>query len=372
VAVPTGTRWPLDPHTKRKHFLLRTYLAAWVPILTSRPGRIVLIDGFAGPGRYDQDEEGSPLIALRALVRLHPPRQNLEASLVFIEADPERFTALDAEIAAFRENPGVPDWLHVEAREGEFAEVMTDAELRRLRGGRPVPTFAFIDPFGFSGVPLDVVVRIVGAPHAECLITFMFEAINRHLANPNPKNQAHFDELFGTREWRGFLAEHDPDRRRDGLVGLYRRQLMERARLKYVRTFEMIDAGNRTEYFLVFGTNSKLGLSKMKQAMWKADPATGSVFSDRTDPLQTVLMLPTATGLKTLLQARFREKGWVPIEIVSDFVLEDTPFSEAIHLKQKTLNPMEREQPPTLEVKREAGRRNRPGWYASGTKLRFL
>ena len=55
------------------------------------------------------------------------------------------------------------------------------------------------------------------------------------------------------------------------ILQLYRSQLVDLAGLKYVRTFEMVNEGNRTEYVLFFGTNSSEGLSKMKQAMWKAD-----------------------------------------------------------------------------------------------------
>jgi hypothetical protein len=38
-------------------------MQAWVPILTRYYGRVVYIDGFAGPGIYVGGEEGSPIIA---------------------------------------------------------------------------------------------------------------------------------------------------------------------------------------------------------------------------------------------------------------------------------------------------------------------
>jgi hypothetical protein len=59
------TRWPLAPHTKIKHEILKRYLNAWLPILGSWAGRVVFIDGFAGPGRYSGGEPGSPVIALQ-------------------------------------------------------------------------------------------------------------------------------------------------------------------------------------------------------------------------------------------------------------------------------------------------------------------
>jgi three-Cys-motif partner protein len=61
---PTGTLWPIEPHTQAKHAILRRYLEAWFPILSTYNKRVVYLDGFCGPGRYEGGEPGSPLIAL--------------------------------------------------------------------------------------------------------------------------------------------------------------------------------------------------------------------------------------------------------------------------------------------------------------------
>lgn len=68
--MPDETIWPLDQHTRAKHELLRRYLGAWFPILTyaGYHGRVMFLDGFAGPGIYSNGEPGSPIIALNTLV----------------------------------------------------------------------------------------------------------------------------------------------------------------------------------------------------------------------------------------------------------------------------------------------------------------
>jgi three-Cys-motif partner protein len=48
-----STRWPLEPHTRIKHEILRRYLEAWLPIVGKHNSRILYLDGFAGPGRYE-------------------------------------------------------------------------------------------------------------------------------------------------------------------------------------------------------------------------------------------------------------------------------------------------------------------------------
>lgn len=373
-----STRWPIEPHTQAKHLILRKYLDAWLPIMARHNGRIIFIDGFAGPGRYAGGEEGSPLIALRALLD-HPhfrePRRRREVLFLFIEHDEGRADTLNTEIRRFCAERPVPDWVKIpEVETGEFAPVMTRVlDTLDEEGDVLAPTFAFLDPFGFKDIPMALVARIARNRHCECLITFMYEWINRFLAHPDPAIQAHFDELFGTDGWRPIADEREREARRDRIVALYREQLVGHAGFRHVRTFEMINRGNRTEYFLYFGTKSKVGLSKMKQAMWKADPHGGQAFSDRTDPNQMVLIQagPVA-GLQDRLQREFRGRGLVPIEQIEDFVLAETPYSEAMHLKRQTLAPMERQEASPIRVQRPVGARRRPGDYPPGTRIQFL
>lgn len=340
--------------------------------------RIVIIDGFAGPGRYLGGEEGSPLIALRALLghpHMQTSRAGLEVRFCFIEERADRAAALDQELAAFRAQRPPPSWVHVDVANTQFApflnRVLDEIE---TRGQALAPTFAFIDPFGFSGVPMQLIGRIARNPKCEVLISFMLESISRWAWFGNAAIEAHLNELFGTTAWKALAEERDPDRRRDGLVELYRTQLVTKAGLPYVINFEMVDRGNRTEYFLYFGTKSLKGLSVMKQAMWKTDPIGGQLFADRVDPNQLVLMpaIAAPASLRELLRREFRNKGWVSTDEFGDvetFVLTKTIYSEKTHLRRSTLAPMERE--GLIEVKRPAGKRAIVGQYPEGTRIRF-
>ena len=373
-----GTVWPIEPHTLAKHRILRRYLDAWLPILGRWNPRIVIIDGFAGPGRYLGGEEGSPLIALRALLdhpRMQTPRDRLEVRFCFIEERADRAAALDHELAVFRAQRPLPSWVHVDVANTEFATfmngVLTEVETRRQA---LAPTFAFIDPFGFSGVPMQLIERIARNPKCEVLISFMLESINRWAWFGNPAIEAHLNELFGTTAWKALAQERDPGRRRDGLVELYQTHLITKAGLQYVINFEMVDRGNRTEYFLYFGTKSLKGLSVMKQAMWKTDPMGGQLFADRIDPNQLVLMpaIGAPASLSELLQREFRGKGWISTDEfkeVEAFVLTKTIYSEKMHLRRLTLATMERER--LIEVRRPAGKRAIAGQYPAGTRIRF-
>jgi hypothetical protein len=110
----------------------------------------------------------------------------------------------------------------------------------------------------------------------------------------------------------------------------------------------------------------------MKESMWRADPVGGRVFSDLTDTRQQVLLQPEPdlTQLRKLLQQRLRGLGAMPIEEVGVFVLKETPYSESIHLKRRTLAAMEKER--LLIAEAGAGKKRRRGTYPPGTLLTFL
>src|SRR5262245_51711077 len=134
--------WPVPAHTRAKHAILRYYLDAWLPIMTTYHRRVLYIDGFAGPGRYRGGEDGSPIVAIKAALQ-HPRRIPAEIVYVFIEADAEREANLRRELA----NLLVPSNIHVDVRHSTFDETLTEMlDQMERSGGSPPPTFAFVDP----------------------------------------------------------------------------------------------------------------------------------------------------------------------------------------------------------------------------------
>ena len=61
----------LEEHTRRKHKILRQYLARYLTVRCALPQqtkfRLAIVEGFAGGGRYDCGSPGSPLIFLEEL-----------------------------------------------------------------------------------------------------------------------------------------------------------------------------------------------------------------------------------------------------------------------------------------------------------------
>jgi three-Cys-motif partner protein len=336
--------------------------------------RILILDGFAGPGIYKGGEEGSPILALRALMEHRHMAKHLGAGLEvrfhFVEQAADRVAVLREQIKKFKAKTSLPKGVDVNVAEGEFAPYL-DGILTWMEANakKIAPTFAFIDPFGFAGVPMKLIARLAKNPRCEVLISFMFDSLNR-FAGHQEKVDPHLDELYGTTAWRTIAADSKRERRRRGLIDLYRQQLVA-AGFPLVTSFEMLDDGNRTEYFLYFGTTSRTGLSAMKQAMWNADPAGGTSFSDHI-ALNPQLSLVPATApkqtLRDLLVKQFTGKK-VSIETIDDFVLKETIFSEKRHLRRGTLAPLERDK--KIDVHRPKGKREILGQYPPGTVIRF-
>src|ERR687887_45360 len=163
--------WPLDDHTRAKHRVLRAYLDAWLPVMgrqaakfagqsSDRP-RLLLVDGFAGPGRYQTGEKGSPLIMLEALIE-HDAFERMSAVdflFLFIEHDPRRVEHLREEIGRL----DLPSNVKIEIEEGEFetafGEIVDD--VHQKAGRVLVPTFAFIDPFGYAAASMSLAGRFL-------------------------------------------------------------------------------------------------------------------------------------------------------------------------------------------------------------------
>ena len=333
--------WKKEPHTDAKHRILGGYLKAWFPILGSSNRKIIYLDGFAGPGEYEGFEDGSPIIALKIAkdhaLREHRILKNTEIVFYFIDKNADYCENLKLKIKKM----GLPEKFKWYAECGKFDEHLSSV-LDQLEEAKSsiAPTFAFIDPFGYSDTPLSVISRFMKNAKCEVFINFMVGPINRWAIDPNKSGA--LDKLFGTNSWKNLVEIEEPLKRINAYADLYENQLRNVAKIKFVRRFLMINKYNQPLYFLFFGTNKDLGLKVMKRAMWDINLNDGNSFSDRTNPNQTVLFKPEPDyePLKNALFERFKGQK-ITIEELEAFVLTETPFMPDRHLKRPVLIPLE-------------------------------
>jgi three-Cys-motif partner protein len=358
----TNVQWIIEPHTLIKHEILRGYLGAWFPILCRYNQRVVYLDGFCGPGRYANGEDGSPIIALNEALKHAPRLQNNELTFLFIDERPDRIEQLKTELQGLN----IPRNFIIRPMVGEFAqELQAGLDYLDSNGLQLAPTFAFVDPFGFKGIPFSLLRRLLKNPKTEVFINVMIDPINRFLEHPDAQVRQHIIDLFGTNQVL-HVAQAGRDRL-SALRTLYQQQLQKHA--QFVRYFEMRDDRNKVIYYLFFATNHRLGHTKIKEAFWRVDKMSGFKFSDTTNPHQLVLFEtdPSADLSRVLITAFAGHT--IAVRKIRLFVEDQTPYT-ASHVKG-ALTILEEQGKACVSPCKANGQRRRKGTFPDDSTIEF-
>lgn len=317
-------------HTKIKHAILKDYLSAWIPILGSWNKKICYIDGFCGPGYYVDGKairDGSPIIALRIAEGFS---DKVEVICLFIDKKEDYCEKLENRIKEL----DIDVKCYIEC--GEFGKVVTE-----LLKDVPniVPAFCFIDPFGYSGLPLHVIKKFLRRQSTEVFINFMYGPVSRFI---NVSSQhSHLDELFGTPEWK-YVLRRDLRRREKEILlrDLYHKQLQTCA--NYVLPFKLKDPErDATMYYLFHCTNHPKGIKVMKEVMYrKGTIGTYSYLGKDSSQITLFSTEPNISELEEHLLEEFAGQ-----EIQFDSIIDsnlDSPFIEK-HFRQALNNLKERQ-----------------------------
>lgn len=322
--------WDYPAHTKAKHDILDDYLGGWFATLSAYP-RILFFDGFAGRGVYNDGTHGSPLIALKKLINhtALPRMGSCEFVFLFVEKESKNAAILNAEIDALRTASGeFPKNVRVQVIEGEFKDVAADiTDALTAQRKKQAPTFAFIDPFGYSGLPLQVISDFVQFRGSEVFVNFMVNHLGRFIERDGQESAV--QDLFGMLP-REVMAHFDDNQQRAVyLRDLYVKQLKDKANFQYVNSFAMKNATGNIVYYLIHGTRHEKGVQLMKAAMWKVDPGSGSVFSDRLAGREVLFTLdPDLSPLIDDLLKQYSGQARVPVSELRRHTLLETPYRE--------------------------------------------
>ena len=323
--------WEAEPHTKAKHDLYRHYLDKWMPIIVqSFGGKATYAEGFSGPGVYLDKSPGSPVIALRALLDHKELKgQVKQVRLLFVDRDERCTTLLEKRLQAAANNIPLPNLLP----HGIDVRIVTgscEPELERLltrtqAWGKPI--LAVLDTWGGS-VPLDLVRKVAANASSEVIITIQPQYFARFAES---SDIGHGDKVFGGTGWRAVADQPASDKAR-WLMQHYR-QTVQGAGFSYVLDFELIDRRGAALY-LVFGTTHKLGLQKMKEALWEVDSAAGVGYRDPRDPGQQTLDIEFEPQTQPLQRLLLDHLATVPnqearIYMLRRFALFQTVFKES-------------------------------------------
>lgn len=320
--------WNAEPHTLAKIEIVRRYLYLWFFILGSKNNRLVYIDGFAGPGGYKNSNESSPIAALTAarmaLERLGPINTRREWFFYFIERD----TAFAANLASVIAETPWPKEFNCDVQNGTFHQKLKNVleTMKKFPSGIP-PTFAFIDPFGATGVPFSHVVEVLKYRSCEVLINLDSDGIGRLVAAAQAieKNREHLDVIFGDSSWRERLNSNTSMSTLCAeVLALYKSRLRSIPNVNYCFSFAMKTTREALNYHLVFASQHPLGLRKMKEAMKAVDQSGSYSFSD--DAVGQTHFSFTEPGEPALRMLHSLHGRWRPWKDFDDFALNESPF----------------------------------------------
>lgn len=162
-----------------KHKLIKSYIPAWVGKVgsTSTNNNLIVYDAYSGPGRYEDDNPGSPEL----LVDTAESMANLRSvHSVFSEKERSYCDRLRAMMISKD-----VDSSSYEIRQGPVEEHLDSV----LEATGDLPLFVFLDPFGLT-IHFDKVVHLLRSrdklgiggsthPKTELLMNFSYEAVRR-------------------------------------------------------------------------------------------------------------------------------------------------------------------------------------------------
>lgn len=319
---------PKDPffaerreQSKIKSLIVAKFFSAWANVIKGtarqRAGRLAYIDLFAGPGRYDDGSKSTPLLVLETAIKDNALREMLVT--IFNDADGDYVKSLEQEISRLS---GVGTLKH---KPIVFNFEVGSKIVEMFETYQLVPTFFFVDPFGYRGLSLKLINSVLKNWGSDCVIFFNYNRINMGLSNSFVRE--HMNALFGESRadiLRQRLESMLPDEREVAIVEEIAQALKEMGG-EYVLPFRFRnEAGKRTSHHLIFVSKHPLGYEIMKDIMAGYSSSTPqgvpsfeySPASDRqpllfemSRPLDDLadMLLSHFSGRRITMQSIFRE-----------------------------------------------------------------
>lgn len=282
--------------------IIQKYFYAWaniiMPTAEKADGKIGYIDLYAGPGRYKDGAASTPLLVLEHAIK-HPKMSQMLVAL-FNDMDENNTATLESEIAALDGVKSLKFYPSVQCNEvdEDATKFFTDTKL--------IPSFSFIDPFGYKGLSLDIVHGVIKDWGCDCVFFFNYGRINAGMTNEFVAK--HIDALFGKEradQLRKKLPELNPEKREELILEGISEAIKELGG-KFVLPFRF-KKGKRTSHSLIFVSKHFLGYHVMKEIMAAESSAEEEgvatfVYSeaDETMPLLFALNQPL-TDLRSML-----------------------------------------------------------------------
>jgi three-Cys-motif partner protein len=250
-----------------KHCLLEGYLPDWAYKVGSKWDSLVYVDAFAGPWqtKHPSYEDSSFGVAVNALHRcqtgLRETRsQDLHMECILVEQDENAFAHLE-QFAAGQSHPNFV----VRALPGKFENQIPAIERLIKQSGRSPFRFIFLDPKGWTDIPMGRLRPLLRNRSCEVLVTLMTRHIIRFLDQVDREDS--YAKLFGRPGVVEVLRNTRPDQRVERAVQEYSLSLKQLCNFKYVSSAVIMEPDQEAvRYYLVYASNHPRGVEVFKAA----------------------------------------------------------------------------------------------------------
>lgn len=222
--------------------------------------KIAYIDLFAGPGRYKDGTQSTPIKILTNAIAKPDLRDRLVA--IFNDKDENNSETLRATINNI---PGI-ETLHYKPQ--VYNEEVGDKIVKMFENMNLVPTLFFVDPWGYKGLSLGLVNSVLKDWGCDAIFFFNYNRINMGIDNEAVRQ--HMNELFGeerAEELRNKIRNNNPEERELFIVEELC-QALKSYGSRYLLPFRFKnDRGKRTSHHLIFVSKHFRGYEIMKNIM---------------------------------------------------------------------------------------------------------
>lgn len=257
---------------QREQSLIKTtivskYFDVWANVIIStqkkyphHTQKIAYIDLFAGPGRYKDGTQSTPLMILTNAIKKKDLRERLVA--IFNDKDEENSKTLEKtifEIQGIERLKYKPSVYNQEVGE-EIVKMFEEMTL--------IPTLFFVDPWGYKGLSLRLVNSVLKDWGCDAIFFFNYNRINMGISNNAV--ESHMQALFGKENARLLKAtiKGKPSWQRELIIIEELCQALKAYGANHVLPFRFKDdRGKRTSHHLIFVSKHFRGYEIMKDIM---------------------------------------------------------------------------------------------------------
>lgn len=250
-----------------KSTIVAKYFDVWANVIISTQKKyqqytqkIAYIDLFAGPGRYKDGTQSTPIKILTNAIAKPDLRDRLVA--IFNDKDENNSKTLQETINNI---PGIETLRYkpqVDNQEvgNEIVKIFENMNL--------VPTLFFVDPWGYKGLSIGLVNSVLKDWGCDAIFFFNYNRINMGIDNEAVRQ--HMNELFGeerAEELRKRIRNKKPEERELFVVEELC-QALKSYGSRYVLPFRFKnDRGKRTSHHLIFVSKHFRGYEIMKDIL---------------------------------------------------------------------------------------------------------